>query len=82
MFVRMVSLHVASCVSLPEVLDMRHCHILAHVRNSRKAIFSYVDCLHAMAQSLSIEKGGLFGPQRINREMAVSHDLNVMLGHM
>ena len=48
-------MYVACCVSLPEILDMTHCRVHAVLCYSRKATFSYVNCLHAMAQSFSIE---------------------------
>ena len=47
--------YVAFCVSPPEILEMRHCHIHAVLCNLRKASLSCVDCLRAMAQSFSVE---------------------------
>ena len=48
-------MYVACCVSLPEILDMTHCRVHAVLCYSRKATVSYVNCLHAMAQSFGIE---------------------------
>ena len=70
----MASLYVACCVSRLEILDMTHCHVHAFLCISRKGTFLtlivYVPWLSRLvAKTVS---GGLFGLQRINREMAVS----------
>ena len=55
-FTRIDVMHVACYVSLLEISHMTqymtHCCVHAVLCNSRKATFSYVDCLRAMVQSV------------------------------
>ena len=68
-------MYVVCCVSLLEILDMTHSRVHALLFLT---VIVYMPWLNRLVSKTV--SGGLFGPQRINREMTVSD--HPVLGHV